>query len=256
MSQSPDSTAETNPFTKRGFIISAALVAALIAALVVILLLPKGEDTAQSAPPPTSGSSSDSGAPPSSSSDDNNVSRESICGLPLTDELALATAPTSNWELVDAMAAPTDPRTFGPGITEEDGFRSCFANSPAGALYAAMNVAALGSSGSPEVVAKASDKLLVPGTGRDAAVKDAAKGVTSGDSSPIQVRGFVVKSYTPSEANLDLAFETGKGVLARISMSMRWMDGDWKVKPADDGSPYGVMSPLSDLSGFLLWSGA
>ena len=250
MSQSPDSTTETNPFTKPGFIISAALVVALIAAVVVIFLLPKGEDSTQSAPAPTEAGNSAAATPSKSK-----AAEDSVCGLPASSETALGTAPTSNWELVDRMATPTDPETVGPGITDESGFRSCFANSPTGALYAAMNIAALGSSGSPELVAKASDKLLVPGTGRDAAIKDAASGAVSTDSSTIQVRGFIIKSYTPAEADIDLAFETSEGVLGRISMPMRWMDGDWKVKPADDGSPYSAMSQLSDLSGFLLWSG-
>ena len=250
MSQSPDSTTETNPFTKPGFIISAALVVALIAAVVVIFLLPKGEDSTQSAPAPTEAGNSAAATPSKSK-----AAEDSVCGLPASSETALGTAPTSNWELVDRMATPTDPETVGPGMTDESGFRSCFANSPTGALYAAMNIAALGSSGSPELVAKASDKLLVPGTGRDAAIKDAASGAVSTDSSTIQVRGFIIKSYTPAEADIDLAFETSEGVLGRISMPMRWMDGDWKVKPADDGSPYSAMSQLSDLSGFLLWSG-
>lgn len=256
MSQSPDSTTEPNPFTKPGFIISAALVVALIAAVVVIFLLPRGEDSAQSAPSSSPGSNSDSGTPgPSSSEDNNNVMRESVCGLPLTDELALGTAPTSNWELVDRMAAPTDPGTFGPGVREENGFRSCFANSPTGALYAAMNVVALGSSGSPDLMMKMSDQLLVPGTGRDAAIKDSGTAVESSGESSIQVRGFIIKSYTPSEANLDLAFETSESALARVTMSLRWIDGDWKVKPADDGTPWSGLSQISDLSGFLLWSG-
>ena len=250
MSQSPDSTTETNPFTKPGFIISAALVVALIAAVVVIFLLPKGEDSPQTTPAPTEGGSSAVATPSKSK-----AASDSICGLPASSETALGTAPTSNWELINRMATPTDPETFGPGVTDETGFRSCFANSPTGSLYAAMNVVALGSSGSPELVGKLSDKLLVPGLGRDAAVKDAANTVTSGDSSTIQVRGFIIRSYTPAEADLDLAFETSKGVLARITMSMRWMDGDWKAKPADDGTPYSRMSQLSDLSGFLLWSG-
>jgi hypothetical protein len=33
------------------------------------------------------------------------------------------------------------------------------------------------------------------------------------------------------------------------------MDGDWKVKPADDGVTFSGVSQLSDLSGFILWSG-
>ncbi|MCC3268680.1 hypothetical protein LJ751_04805 [Arthrobacter sp. zg-Y809] len=257
MTRSPDNAPENNPFTKPGFILSAVLVVTLMAAGVVYFLLPPKDDSAQSAPAPTTGSSSSSVTlSPSVSADDNNFERKSVCGLPLTDELTLDTAPTSNWELVDLMATPRDSLTFGPGITEESGFRSCFASSPAGALYAAMNVIALGSSGSPEVMMKTADQLFVPGTGRDAAIKDTSTAVDSSGTADIQVRGFVIRSYTPSEANMDLAFETTEGVLFRVTMSLRWMSDDWKVQPADDGTPWSGMSQISDLSGFVLWSGA
>jgi hypothetical protein len=251
MSHSTESTTESNPFTRPGFIIAAALVVALIAAAVVIFLLPQGQGNAQ----PASGAaepSSSATASPSALAE----AGKSVCGLPGTSETALGSAPKSKWELVGRMATPTDPKTFGPGVIDESGFRSCFAHSPTGALYAAMNVAALGSSGSPELVVKLADKLLVPGTGRDAAMREASADVSSsGNSTTIQVRGFLIKSYTPSEANVDLAFETGTGSLGHSTLSMRWTDGDWKVKPADDGVTFSNVSQLRDLSGFILWSG-
>lgn len=250
MSQSIESTTESNPFTKPGFIIAAALVVALIAAAVVIFLLPKGQETAQSAP----AASPDSTSAASTKSAD--AAGKSICGLPSSTETALGTAPKSKWELVGKMAVPTGPKTSGPGLTDSDGFRSCFAHSPTGALYSAMNVGALGSAGSPSLEVKLADKLLVPGKGRDAAVKEAASSsASSGSDTTIQVKGFSLKSYTASEADVDLAFETNKGVLVHTILSMRWMDGDFKVKPADDGVTFSGVSQLSDLSSFILWSG-
>jgi hypothetical protein len=238
MSQSTESTTESNPFTRPGFIIAAALVVALIAAAFVIFLLPKGQGNAQPAPAPAE-SSSPATASPSPSAE----AGKSVCGLPSSSETALGSAPETTWELVGKMATPTDPETFGPGVTDESGFRSCFAQTPTGALYAAMNVAALGSSGSPELVAKLADKLLVPGTGRDAAMREASTDVSSpGNTTTIQVRGFLIKSYTSSEANIDLAFETNNGALGHSVISMRWVDGDWKVKPADDGVTFGSVS--------------
>jgi hypothetical protein len=251
MSQSTESTTESNPFTKPGFIIAAALVLALIAAAVVIFLLPKGQGHAQPAPAPPANSGSAEASPGVSS-----VADQSVCGLPGSSETTLGSAPKSKWELVGRMAAPTDPETVGPGVTDESGFRSCFAHSPTGALYAAMNVAALGSTGSPELVAKLADRLLVPGTGRDAAMQEVSANVSSaGNNTTVQVRGFMIKSYTPSEADIDLAFETNNGALAHSTLAMRWIDGDWKVKPADDGVTFGSVSQLHDLSGFVLWSG-
>ena len=251
MDQSTESTTESNPFTKPGFIIAAALVLALIAAAVVIFLLPKGQGNAQQAPAPPANSGSAEASPSVSS-----VADKSVCGLSGSSETTLGSAPKSKWELVGRMATPTDPETFGPGVTDESGFRSCFAHSPTGALYAAMNVAALGSTGSPELVAKLADRLLVPGTGRDAAMQEASANVSSaGNNTTIQVRGFIIKSYTPSEADIDLAFETNNGALGHSTLSMRWIDGDWKVKPADDGVTFSSVSQLHDLSGFVLWSG-
>ncbi|GAC1528636.1 MAG: hypothetical protein NVS2B16_36270 [Chloroflexota bacterium] len=250
MSQSTESTTESNPFTKPGFIIAAALVVALIAATIVIFLLPKGRGNAQ--PGPTASPDTTSTAPTKAA----DATGESICGLPSSTDTALGTAPKSKWELVGKMAIPTDPKTSGPGLTDSDGFRSCFAHSPTGALYSAMNVGALGSAGSPPLEVKLADKLLVPGKGRDAAMKEAASSTaSSGSATTIQVRGFSLKSYTASEANVDLAFETNSGVLVHTILSMRWMDGDWKVKPADDGVTFSSVAQLSDLSGFILWSG-
>ena len=249
MSQSTESTTERNPFTKPGFIIAAALVVAMIAAAIVIFLLPKGQGNAQPAP---TESSNVAIASPSASAE----AGKSVCGLPAGAEKSLGSAPKSKWELVGRIATPTDPKTFGPGITDESGFRSCFAQSPTGALYAAMNVAALGSSGSLDILRQVADKLLVPGAGRDAAMKETASVTPSGASSTtIQVKGFLLKSYSPSEATVDLAFATETGALGRTTFSMRWMDGDWKVKPSDDGSPFGHISQVRDLSGFILWSG-
>lgn len=250
MSQSTESTTESNPFTKPGFIIAAALVVALIAAAVVIFLLPKGQGNAQPAPAPSESGNSATASPSASTG-----VAKSVCGLPTSSETTLGTAPKSKWELVGRMATPTDPETFGPGVTDESGFRSCFAHTPTGALYAAMNVAALGSTGSPELATKLADKLLVPGPGRDAAMQDASTVSSSGNNTTVQVRGFLIKSYTPSEANIDLAFETNNGALGHSTLSMRWIDGDWKVKPADDGVTFSSVAQLRDLSGFILWSG-
>ncbi|KRE76587.1 hypothetical protein [Arthrobacter sp. Soil763] len=250
MSQSTESNHDSSPFTAPGFLISAGLVALILVIGIVIFLLPKGGTAAQPAP------ASSSGNVPTQSSAPAAAGGESICGLPSSNDTALGTAPTSKWELVGKMAVPTEPKTFGPGKTDPDGFRSCFAHSPTGALYAAMNVAALGSSGAPELEKKLADKLLVPGVGRDAAIRETNAGTgSSGNSTTIQVQGFLMKSYTPSEANLDLAFKTDTGALGHTTISMRWMEGDWKVKPADDGVTFSNVSQLKDLSGFILWSG-
>jgi hypothetical protein len=246
MSQSTESTTERNPFTKPGFIIAAALVVALVAAGIVIFLLPKGQSNAE----PTPAASSTATASPSASSDGG----KSICGLPSSSDTALGTAPQSKWELVGRMAAPADPTTFGPGLTDASGFRSCFAHSPTGALYSAVNAVALGSSTQDEV--KLAERLLVPGAGRDAAIKAATTRSSSTESSQsAQIRGFIMKSYSPTEADVDLAVQLQNGALAHSVLSLRWVDGDWKVKASDDGQIFTGTAQLTDLSSFIAWSG-
>jgi hypothetical protein len=51
----------------------------------------------------------------------------------------VAAPPDTEWELVGTVAAPTAPETIGSGVVD-DGLRSCFARSPLGTLYAAVNV--------------------------------------------------------------------------------------------------------------------
>lgn len=249
MSESTQSSTERSPFTKPGFIISAALVVALFAAVVVIFFLPKADSTAQPAP---ASSASGASSAPSKSAD---AAGKSVCGLSSSTETALGAAPQSKWELVGKMAAPTDPKTFGPGVTDGDGFRSCFANSPTGALYAAANMIALGSSGTQDEL-KLAEKILVPGPGRDAAIKAAkTRTSTAASSETAQVSGFLLKSYSPAEADVDLAIKLPNGALAHSVLSLRWIAGDWKVKASDDGQVFNGVAQLSDLSGFILWSG-
>jgi hypothetical protein len=249
MSQSTERTTESNPFTKPGFILAAALVVALIAAALVIFLLPKGQDNTHAAPAPSPHSTSTT---PTTSAD---AAGRSICGLPSSTETALGTAPKSKWELIGKMAAPTDPNTFGPGVTDGNGFRSCFASSPTGALYAAANMIALGSSGTQDEL-KLADKLLAPGPGRDAAIKAAkTRTSTAGSRETAQISGFLLKSYSPAEADVDLAIKLPNGALAHSVLSLRWVAGDWKVKASDDGQVFNGVAQLSDLSGFILWSG-
>lgn len=245
MSQSTESTTESNPFTKPGFIIAAALVVALIAATIVIFLLPKGQGNAQPAPAPAESSSTAEASPSAS------AAGESICGLPATSETALGSAPETKWELVGTMAAPTDPKV-GPGKTDDQGIRSCFAHTPTGALYAAVNLWALGSDPSKERAI--AEQLAAKGPGRDAGIK-APQTAVPASSVKIQIAGFNV-SYTANQAVVELAFKADNGALASVRTTLLWQDGDWKGVVADNGAPLEEPRQIRDLSSFIPWSGA
>ena len=245
MSQSTESTTESNPFTKPGFIIAAALVVALLAAGIVIFLLPKGQSDAQPAPP-TPGTGSTPAASPSAS-----AAGSSVCGLPTSTETSLGAAPETKWELVGTMAAPLDPQ-IGPGKTDAQGIRSCFAHTPKGALYAAVNLWALGSDPSKERAI--AEQLAAKGPGREAGMK-APQTQAPASAVKIQIAGFNV-SYTANQAVVDLAFKADNGALASVRTTLLWQDGDWKGVVADNGAPLEEPRQVRDLSGFIPWSGA
>lgn len=244
MNQSTESTTEANPFTKPGFIIATALVVALIAATIVIFLLPKGHENAHPAPEESTRSAA---ASPSKSA----AADASTCGLPASTEKALGQAPATKWELVGTMAAPTDPQ-IGPGKTDAQGIRSCFARSPQGALYAAVNLWALGSDPSKERAI--ADQLAAEGPGRDAGMR-APQSSAPSSTVKVQIAGFNV-SYTANQAIVDLAFKADTGTLASVRTTLLWQDGDWKGVVADTGAPLEEPSQIRDLSGFIPWSGA
>jgi hypothetical protein len=245
MSQSTETSTESNPFTKPGFIIAAALVVTLLAAGIVIFLLPKGQSDAQPAPP-TPGTGSTPAASPSASAADS-----SVCGLPTAPETSIGDAPETKWELVGTMAAPTDPQ-IGPGKTDAQGIRSCFAHTPKGALYAAVNLWALGSDPSKERAI--AEQLAAEGPGREAGMK-APQTQAPASAVKIQIAGFNV-SYTANQAVVDLAFKADNGALASVRTTLLWQDGDWKGVVSDNGVPLEEPRQVRDLSGFIPWSGA
>lgn len=245
MSESTESTNETNPFTKPGFIIAAALVVALIAAtLVIFLVIPNGNEEATPQPAPVNTGTS---SPTSTAMQ----AGKSICGLPDSGATALGAAPETKWELVGTMAAPTDPK-IGPGKVDAQGIRSCFAHSPTGALYAAVNLWALGSDPSKERAI--ADKLAAKGPGRDAGMK-APQTQAPSTAIKIQIAGFNV-SYTADQAVVELAFKADNGALASVRTTLLWQDGDWKGVVADNGQPLEQPLQIRDLSGVIPWSGA
>lgn len=246
MSQSPENTTESNPFTQRGFIIAAALVVALIAAAVVIFLLPPDRNNAQTSPVPVS-----TELPATGNATASPAAEESVCGLPSSSETALGKAPETKWELVGTMAAPTD-RMIGPGKTDQQGIRSCFAHSPTGALYAAVNLWALGLD--PSKAPAIAEQLAAEGPGRDAGMK-APVVAAAGSGVKVQIAGFNV-SYTDKQAVVELAFKSDNGALGAVRTTLLWQNGDWKGVVADNGDPLETPQAISDLSKFIPWSGA
>lgn len=245
MSESAHETTEQNPFTKPGFIISAALILALIAAVALIFLIPKGNSEEQPIATTPNPPATASATKPTDTS-------KSICGLPDSTETALGAAPKTEWELVGTMAVPTDPKTTGPGTVRANGLKSCFAHSPTGALYATANIWATAFYGDANLVYQ---DLTIEGPARDAALKAITSGqdVGGGTAPKMQIQGFIIRRYTPNAAVVDLAVRTETGAIGSLSTSLVWQEGDWKLDiPAAGGNPF---KQIPDSSSYIPWAG-
>jgi hypothetical protein len=232
-----------SPFRSRGFVVAAIVVGAIALAAIVVLvtsLLRGGDNTADPTPAPTSSTSSEPGG-----------AEPSVCGLEGFEESnSLTAAPNNQWELVGTMAAPVDERS-GPGQTDSAGFRSCFAHTGEGALFAAVNFVATGTDATlgPRLV-----ELVAPGPGRDILEQESSGGNVS--NLRAQVAGYKVASYSGEAATIDLALYYSSGQLVSVPLKLVWVEGDWKVEMTDAGELPLAPAQLENLGGYTPWSGA
>lgn len=222
------------------FILSAALIGLLVIAAVVVLILNMnrgGEPDPSPTPPPTG---SETPAPTET------AGAESICGLPSSDETDLSAAPAVEWTPVGVIAAPADPAgAHGPGVQEDDGFRSCYSHSPTGALLAISNYLALTSE---PALQERLDELVA-----DDSTFDAAASEGYGDTR-LSIVGFRLLRYTDERAVIDLAVrvDSAEGVLLSTPFEVVWQDGDWKIVVGDEPP---ASAPLQSLGGYVSFSG-
>lgn len=240
-----DADEPTSPWTSKSFIASAVVIA-LIAILGVGLVLtgPAGEPapTAEAGPAPSS-------APSAAAAE----AGGSVCNLPSDAEMLTAAPTGTQWELVGSLAAPSNPEKHGPGRSE-NGWRTCYARSPTGALYAAVGFWAAGTA---QPGAAALEKLAADTPVRAAAIADArAQGETErvDDASRFQVAGFRFLSYTADSASVDLLMRLTDGAFVNIPTTMKWEAGDWKYVVPPDGNPGG--GQVRDIDRYVTWGGA
>ena len=237
----------TSPFKRRGFIAAAIVVGIIILAAIIVLIssLTHSGQSSVAAPSPTESSATPT---PSGSA--------SVCGLPGYETVSsLTTAPAVKWELVGTLAAPDDPNGAGPGTTTSDGFRSCYAHTAEGALFAAVNYGAMHTDSrlAPEVT----EKALVPGPGRDAAMANQSATPAPEDNLRAQIVGFKVDAYNGDQATIDLVLQvSSSGALVSIPTVLQWSDGDWKGVTDDAGNSPLQPAQIENLGGYIPWSGA
>lgn len=235
--------ASQGPFRSRGFIVAAVVVGAIVLAAIVVLVtsLLGGGDNADPTPSPTMSTSADPGS-----------ADASVCGLEGFEETSsLNAAPKNEWELVGTVATPVDPDGAGAGIAAANGFRSCYAHTAEGALFAAVGYVAVSSDArnAPRLY-----ELLASGAVRDQLEATPAPGDPS--STRLQVAGFKVNSYTANEATIDVAWAvtTEGGALVSLPTVVKWEAGDWKIVIGENGPPF-APAPLANLGGYIPWAG-
>jgi hypothetical protein len=239
-----DQSEQPNPFRSRRFVLSMVVVGfiALLAVIVLISNLAGGKK--ETAPANTPAASS-----PATPVD----SDPSTCGLKGYETSGTVnSAPKTKWQLVGTVAAPTDRSTVGPGTVEPDGFRSCFAHTPTGALYAAVNMMAITSDKS--LTREFATKLVVPGAGQKALLTQA--GSSSAVASRYQIAGFKIDSYDNHSATVDLAVNFSTGQMLSFPIQLQWLEGDWKLKTTNDGGFTLSPAQLQSLGGYIPWAGA
>ena len=236
---------ERSPGARR---IAAAVAIAAIVALGLFLAVSNllGGDP-QPAPPAT-------GAPTPTTATPSPASEASVCGLTAVEMTGTVNAaPKTTWTLVGTTAAPAVDG-HGPGtIDPDDGYLSCYARTPTGALVAAGNYSAIGSYA--PLRQRFYEDAIVPGVGQDAVLSKPIEGASDGGVR-VQIAGFRVLRYDGNQADVDLAFLTSKGAIGAMVVNLQWSGGDWKIRLAADGSELSPAVQLPSLAGYIPWAGA
>lgn len=235
-----------SPWTRPWFIASACAVGVLVVVGILLAVLP-GRNT-----PPGDASSPHN---PSTSLAPSAAASDSVCGLEAGSQTIPAGPIKAQWTLLGRVEAPHSA-SLGPGVTDADGWRYCYAHSPAGAVVAAANILAIGQH--PDFPRRLATEIYT-GPGREAFIAEAEALSDEElrnqlDQLPVvTVGGFRVASYDSTMATLDLLLRAPDGALTSATWRLAWEDGDWRfwAPESDRDIP---MQRVADSTGFIEWS--
>ena len=169
------------------------------------------------------------------------------CSLPAGSQAIPSTSPPTGtmWATVGAMQAPQAPTVYGPQRTKGI-WDTCFAHNPTGALLAAINLWAEGTTTAP---ASAVFQRLAVGAPRDLGSNENLDAAAGG---AVQLAGYKYGSYTPANAQISVVLQGPQGTLVAFVTPMTWHDGDWKYVFPTGGTPSYQVIPA--LAGYVPWS--
>ncbi|MGQ4377273.1 hypothetical protein ACN6K9_007902 [Streptomyces sp. SAS_267] len=179
--------------------------------------------------------------------------RPAGCRTDDSDQAKPTRAPKDFTWKADGTGLVPVSRTVGP-LTFHGPVWSCFAHTPMGSVMAAHTITDhLSFPGWRDVV----DRQVVPGAGRDALVASrtaAGDRPASGEADGGGYAGFTVLSYDKEKSTVMFVVRVpGKNAYGTASVTLRWLDGDWKLAPDADGTVYSGMSQISGTKGFVTW---
>ncbi|MFI5710431.1 hypothetical protein [Kribbella sp. NPDC051620] len=178
----------------------------------------------------------------------------SSCGLTDGDQATPSSQPPKAdlWEVSRRVVVPRSS-AYGPGKTDSDGFRRCFAHSPTGAVYAAYNVIA--ALADQTKIIPTATKLMVPGRNTDLLLQEVRKETPDTASTPAQVAGYRIVDADRDRVTIMLAMPVQTEFMS-ATFTLTWHAGDWRLVPppnaGDVGAPYSQHHNLND---FVEWSG-
>jgi len=239
-----------SPFRRPGWIASAALIVVVLVVGAAVIFWPRGDSPQDDPTSPGTAETTDTATtePPDPDA--------SICGLEPGDQAIPTQAPEgATWTLHGTFAAPSI-EGVGPGITADDGLTHCFAQSPTGALLAAINYAAMGQVDPLSSV----DPRLVADTPEREALADeyASEPPTPTEGGTVQVVGFTLEEQSTGDIAVTLGIRVSDtGTMFSLTYTMRWESGDWKLvmPPGGDITPTPIEGSV-DSAGLIPWAGA
>lgn len=234
----------TSPWTRPGFVLSAVFVGLLVIAGAWQLLWPAGGGSQD--PPPAAATTT--GA--------EDVTSDSACDLDPGDQQVPTSAPDTTWQALAGVPTPAS-ESAGPGRTDPDGARWCFARSPWGATLAAANffTAQFDYDRLPATL----ERSALAGQYRDqtaARLEDMDRDAFSVAVNPNRVllAGFRVVSHDGATALVDLLVTDAGGRHLTVPVALVWVEGDWRIDMAATATASWTL--VTDTTGYVLWGEA
>lgn len=165
----------------------------------------------------------------------------------------LLVAPAVDWQLFAGVPLPYS-MTAGP-LTVDGPVYTGYERSQTGALMAAAHLGTryllTPGDGWREVL----ERQVLPGPGRDALRR--LRATVDADDPPGtygQPAGFRFVAFTPDVASIQLVTRFPMtGNLQVATLTVTWVEGDWRLQLQPDGGSSPTAQAVTDLSGFVVW---